>query len=388
MPTVASYCTIFLKPEMWHIYRQVTSLQRYRNVVITKTRHQEDSFPFDPVIVLGKPHKKLFKRFVLKYIQKTAPLIYRGEAEVLENALATIQPDLLHIYFGHTGVHLLPFLERSKLPCVVSFHGADVMPRADRPGYLDNLKKLLQVIPLALARSDSLAKRLIELGCPPEKIRINRTGLPLEELIFSDRSSRAGHPLRLIQACRLIEKKGLRTTIEAFAQLRRQVPDSSLIIAGDGPLRDELAALVARLGLAAYVQFTGFLDQARLREWFANSDIFVHPSEITAGSDQEGVPNSLLEAMATGLPVVATLHGGIPEAVIDGKNGLLVAERDIAAVAGAMLELANDPARRLELGRAGAQSVREKFEQRAQIERLEGFYDEAIQLVRGTGKEP
>ncbi len=381
MPKVASYCTVFLKPEMLHIYRQITGLQTYKNVVVTKTRQHGKEFPFEPVLELHKPDNKWIKRFVSKYIQKEEPFIYRGEYAVLEKALNLHQPDLLHIYFGHTGVHLLPFIEKSKLPCLVSFHGADVMPREDRPNYLTNLKKLLHVIPLVLARSESLADRLRAMGCPAEKIRINRTGIPLDQLKAVDRSTRENVPLRFIQACRLIEKKGLRTTIEAFSSVRRQLPGSTLVIAGEGPMKAELASLVAKLGLAPYVRFLGFLDQTSLREWYSNSDVFVHPSEITARSDQEGVPNSLLEAMATGLPVLATLHGGIPEAVENGKTGLLVPEKDVSALAAAMLDLGQDFSRRLSMGQAAAASVRENFEQSAQIIKLESYYDEAIQIA-------
>jgi len=376
MPTVASYCSIFLKPEMLHIYRQVTALQRYQTFILTKTRQEVATFPFDPVIELPAPRKRLLRRFVRKYLQKAPALLYRGEYDVLLDAVQTGGADLVHIYFGHTGVHLLPFIEKSGIPTLVSFHGADVMPRPDRPGYLDQLRRLLQVIPLALARSESLAARLRDLGCPPEKIRLNRTGIPLDQYSVTDRSQRPARPVRFVQACRLIEKKGLRTTIEAFAQVRRAFPESSLAIAGDGPLRGELQDLVARLGLAANLHFTGFLNQTALRELYAYSDIFVHPSEITAGSDQEGVPNSLLEAMATGLPVVATRHGGIPEAVTHGEEGFLVAEKDTASLAESMLALAADPNLRHRLGNSAAASVRKTFEQSAQIAVLESYYDE------------
>lgn len=380
MPTVASYCTVFLKPEMQHIYRQITGTKRYQNVVITKTRQHAETFPYELVSILSKSRVNLVKRFYLKYLRRLHSLVYRGEFEVLQNALEAIRPDVLHIYFGHSAVHLSPFLELTNLPYVVSFHGADVMPRSDRPGYTEKLKNLLQVIPLVLARSESLATRLKNLGCPPEKIRINRTGIPLDYFKLVDRSSRVSQPLRFIQACRLIEKKGLTTTIAAFALARKQLPGSILVIAGEGPLHSQLAQQVAQLGLAPYVQFIGFLDQAALREWYANSDIFVHPSEITAASDQEGVPNSLLEAMATGLPVLSTLHGGIPEAVENGVTGWLVPEKDVAALAEKMIRLGVDSAERATMGRAGADSVRMNFEQTAQIAQLESYYDEAIRI--------
>ena len=384
MPTVASYCTVFLKPEMLHIYRQVTGTKRYRNFVITKDRQQEKQFPFEAVSILSKPSRNFVKHLISKHLKGRSSFEYRGERAILDKVLSGIQPDIIHVYFGHTGLHLLPFLEQVQIPCVVSFHGADVMPRSDRPGYLENLKKLLQVIPLVLVRSESLAMRLQEMGCPESKIRINRTGIPLDALPFVDRSARTAAPVRFIQACRLIEKKGLRTTIMAFAIARKELSGSSLVIAGEGPLREEIVKMIAQMGLAPYVQLVGFLDQATLREWFSTSNIFVHPSEMTDASDQEGVPNSLLEAMATGLPVLATRHGGIPEAVVHGETGLLVDEKDVTGLAAAMTELGTDPVKRLEMGRKGSQFVRENFAQDVQVARLEGFYDEAIALNKGA----
>lgn len=145
-------------------------------------------------------------------------------------------------------------------------------------------------------------------------------------------------------------------------------------------MRAELESLAASLGIAGAVTFAGFLPQSELRELYATSHIFVHPSETPPNLDQEGVPNSMLEAMATGLPVAATRHGGIPEAVADGVSGLLVAERDSGALADALFRLATTPGLAAELGRGAAQGVREDFEQASAIARLEGFYDEAIAL--------
>lgn len=382
MPTVASYCTVFLKPEMLHIYRQVTGLQRYDTFVVTKERMHKETFDFDDVMLLDPPRNNFLKRFIRKYLQNKEPLIYRGEFDRLMKVIGHRKPDLMHIYFGHTGVHLLPFIRESRLPCVVSFHGADVMPRKDRPGYEATLRKLLHVIPLALARSESLSERLRLYGCPPEKIRINRTGIPLEHFTIVDRSANREGGLRIVQACRLIEKKGLQTSLRAFAEVVREFHHAHFDIAGEGPLRETLESLAAQLGIAEKVRFLGFLDQEQLRQLYADGDVFLHPSEITAGSDQEGVPNSMLEAMATGLPVVATLHGGIPEAVRSGVDGLLVPERNVPALAAALTEMLQSTERRLAMGKSAAEAVRSKFDQATQIARLEECYDEVLAMSR------
>jgi colanic acid/amylovoran biosynthesis glycosyltransferase len=187
-PIVASYCTTFLKPEMRHIYRQVTGLQRYDTVVLTRERLEAEQFPFSDVEVIPRARKNFLKRFYLKYIRRLPPVYYRGELQVLIKLLKRRPVDLMHIYFGHTGVHLLPLVEEWPQPCVVSFHGMDIQPRPQQQGYDEQMQRLLQTVPLVLARSRSLMDRLEQLGCPADKLRLNRTGIPLEQ--FPSLSSR------------------------------------------------------------------------------------------------------------------------------------------------------------------------------------------------------
>jgi colanic acid/amylovoran biosynthesis glycosyltransferase len=128
------------------------------------------------------------------------------------------------------------------------------------------------------------------------------------------------------------------------------------------------------------VHFVGFLSQPRLLDLYASSHLFLHPSEISANQDQEGVPNSVLEAMATGLPVVATRHGGIPEAVDHGRTGLLVAEEDHLGLANAMQEIIRSPGLLRQMGARAHSTVVDRFEQDVQIDHLESFYEEAISM--------
>ena len=180
--------------------------------------------------------------------------------------------------------------------------------------------------------------------------------------------------IRLVQACRLVRKKGLGTSLEAFAKLAPRYPKMTFTIAGSGPMEPDLRGAAERLGIADRVLFAGFLDQAALRELFAKAHVFLHPSE-TVNGDTEGVPNGLLEAMATGLPVVATRHGGIPEAVEEGVGGLLCAERDAAGIAAAVERLAADPALYSAVAKAGAASVNDRFSREAVGRLLRGLYD-------------
>ena len=377
---VASYCFRFLKSEMLHIYRQVKALRGVDTFVVTKEVQNAERFPFDAIEIIPKRRTNLLVHGWLKFVERRPPIVYRGEYQTLDSLLERHGADLMHIYFGHTGVHLLPFIEQWDKPCVVSFHGADVAQKPEIKDYPAKLRRLFKAVPLVFARSQSLVDRLVHLGCPPEKLRINRTGIPLNEFPFVDREPPRDGKWRVVQACRLIPKKGVATSLRAFAIFKKDNPGAEFFIAGKGPLQSELEMLAGGLGILRDVHFVGFLPQPKLLELYASSHLFLHPSEISPNQDQEGVPNSVLEAMATGLPVVATRHGGIPEAVDHGRTGFLVAEEDHVGLANAMQLITSSPASLKQMGERAHAAVVERFGQDAQIDQLESFYEEAITM--------
>jgi colanic acid/amylovoran biosynthesis glycosyltransferase len=378
---VASYCTTFLKREMLHIYRQVSALHNYRTFVMAKALQNSDRFPFSDIELIPQPHMNPLRHGWLKFVERRPPIVYRGEYQMLASLLERRGADLMHIYFGHTGVHLLPFIERWNKPCLVSFHGADVALKKDIRDYGAKLKRLFQAVPLVLARCQSLADRLVSLGCPPERLRISRTGLPLQEFPFVRREAPVDGRWHFLQACRLIPKKGVATTLCAFAIFQKEFPRAELSIAGKGPLQAHLEELAEELGISAKVHFHGFVSQSELKDLYAASHLFIHPSETPPDQNQEGIPNSVLEAMSTGLAVLGTRHGGIPEAVEHGRGGLLVEERDFEALAIAMKGVARSANAFREMGLLGSEFAAANFEQSAQIRQLESFYDEAVALA-------
>ena len=377
-PVAAQYVVTFLKPEMLHIYRQITALRAFRPVVFCQKREQAEKFPFDEIVVLPKPRTHQLRRFVQKQLLDRPITIYRSEARRILATLEEKRAQLLHIYFGHIGVHLLPLLEICPLPVVVSFHGADAQIDLHKPAHLARTRRMLERATLLLVRSESLTARLMALGVPREKIRLHRTGIPLDEIHFTQRTAPADAAWHCVQACRLIAKKGLATSLRAFAEFAREFPRATFTIAGEGPQLPELQALAAALGVAGRVSFPGFLPQEELRALDPAAHLFLHPSELGPDGDQEGVPNAMLEAMASGLPVVATHHGGIPEAVQHGISGLLTPERDAAALAQSLLALARDPARYAAMSAAAAKRVAAEFEINAQAHALEAIYREAL----------
>jgi colanic acid/amylovoran biosynthesis glycosyltransferase len=248
----------------------------------------------------------------------------------------------------------------------------------EKPAYRAATKEMLEAVRLVLVRSESLGRALVEIGCPAGKIRIQHTGIPVDDIPFREREWPDPGAWKFVQACRLIEKKGLRMSLRAFAKFAASHPAATFTIAGEGPLRNELGRVAAELGVAEKVFFPGFISQNQLRELFYQSHIFLHPSEVGGDGNQEGVPNSMLEAMASGLPVFATEHGGIPEAIEHGTSGILVKESDHEALARALLDAVAHPDQLSAMARKGAEAVRQKFEQAAQTRKLEDYYFEAI----------
>ncbi len=359
---------------MLHIYRQITGLKRCVPVVIAQKRENATRYPFEPLHIVARPRRHFLRRFWFRQLRDKPWQISDAEVSELLSVLSETRARLLHIYFGHIGVHLLPLIRAWKNPAIVSFHGADVIVDMNKPAYREATLRMLDAVTLVLVRSESLRQAVIDLGCDPAKIEIQRTGIPVEEFPFRDRDVPKNGEWQLVQAGRLIEKKGLPVTLRAFSTFLKLYPNATLTIAGEGPSLSELQKFAGELGIADRVSFTGFLSQEQLREIYYRSHIFVHPSQTGRDGNQEGVPNSMLEAMATGLPVFATEHGGIPEAIENGVSGVLVPEGDDKALARALLNAAQDPGFLSQIARIGAEAVRRNFDRAAQAQRLEDIY--------------
>jgi len=371
---------------MLHIYRQITSLKRVRPVVLAQKRENEGRFPFQDIRVVKKPAWHFLRRIWFKQIVDRPWQISAGEVRQIERALTESDAQLLHIYFGHIAVLLRPLIRHWPKRTIVSFHGADVLIDMQKPAYRRATEEMLALVRRVLVRSETLREAVIDLGCAPEKIEVQRTGIPLNQFPFKERSAPGNGEWQLLQAGRLIEKKGLKTALRAFAKFRKEFPSAKLTIAGEGSQLDELRSFARELQIASSVDFGGFVSQEKLRELFCSSHLFLHPSETAPDGNQEGVPNSMLEAMSTGLPVFATRHGGIPEAVEHNISGILVEERDYESLGDALIDCAKDSVRLAAMGRAASESVAKNFNQAEQTRRLEGIYLRLIASVTSSSR--
>ena len=281
--------------------------------------------------------------------------------------------DAIHCEFGPMGRIMLEVIDAGIVsgPMSVAFYGYDITRETQKHG--DRVyDRLFERASLLLPNSRYLATRLLKAGAPPEKVRVHRLGIRLEDFPFVDRGGRSGPPV-LLAVGRLVEKKGFEHLVRAM----RLAGDRSVFraqIVGDGPLRTALEDLVESTGLSDRVEFLGWRTGREVSELMAEADLFVAPSVTARDGDMEGMPLVITEAMATGLPTIGSRHSGIPEVVMDGENGLIVEERDEQGLADA-LAFFSDPARRMQAA-SGARRIAEGwFDSRKQGDELVGLLD-------------
>lgn len=247
--------------------------------------------------------------------------------------------DVFIAHFGPAGVTAAKLRElgviRGKIATI--FHGIDISSREVLNHYTPEYQHLFHRGDLMLPVSDLWAERLKNMGCPPEKIAVSRMGVDMTR--FTHRPVKApATPLQIISVARLTEKKGLHVAIEACRQLKAQGVAFRYRILGIGPWERRLRTLIEQYQLNDVIEMPGFKPSHDVKAMLDEADVFLLPSITGADGDMEGIPVALMEAMAVGLPVVSTVHSGIPELVEAGKSGWLVPENDAQALA-ARLEI-------------------------------------------------
>ena len=373
-PLIFSYCATFLPREMLHVYRQVTGVSRFENWVLTRTRANPASFPYSRLLVLNKHPFRALRRLWYRAQSRAVPLHASEVSQALVWA-AEHRARLLHIYLGSEALRALPLLRAFPGARIVSFHGADLSHEFTPADYA----KLWPQADLFLCRSESLRRDLLVKGCPADRIRLNFTGVPLPENALP-RVAPVGRPVRLLQVCRFIDKKGLDVTIHAARRLLDQGVPMQLVLAGAGPAEANLRQLTEQLGLIDEVRFAGFTSGEALAQLYRESDLFLHPSRETSRGDREGIPNSILEAMAHALPVISTQHSGIPEAITHGVNGLLLEAAKPDLLASAILSLLRDQSLFGRISAGARHRIETSFSTEKCIEQLEKHYEEALAM--------
>ncbi len=335
------------------------------NQVIGLLERGHDVYIFAEKSELAKVHENVYKYDLLKRV-------YYNEFPKDINEF-----DLVLCQFGVCGIEYLEKTKDLNLPAklVTFFRGYDISEYIkDNRNCYDELFKRGDYF---MSNCEFFRKRCIELGCPPEAIQVCYSSIDCELFSYCERSFDMHESIRIITAGRLTKKKGIEDSIHAVAKALEKYPNIEYIIAGSGYLKDSLEELVKQLGIEKNVIFTGGYSSNDLAKLLATGHIFLGPSVTSPDADQDAIPNTLKEAMATGLPVISTNHGGIPEMVIDGVNGLLVEEHDIEGLTEKIMYLIEHPLVCQSLGKEGRKTVVQNFE----INHINKFFVDRIEAI-------
>ncbi|MBP1990981.1 glycosyltransferase [Paenibacillus eucommiae] len=344
----------YLPPSETFIYEELKNIKSFEPIVFTRKKMNLNRFPFSRIKRL--PHKPthIARKFKEKKIR------------------------LIHARFGNAGVNLMGVKRRLRIPMVTSFHGFDLPAKRSRHNtYQRKLPMLFRIGDIFTVPSRQMEKQLIRWGCPGHKIRVMYSGIDLKKFAYVPRESKTGH-ITIIAVGRLHKKKGFRYLLHAFKKVHAKHPSVRLIIVGDGDERGNLKRRISALKLNKCVRLTGLVAHHQLSGLLNRADIFCLPSVTTNDGNHEGIPNAIKEAMAIGLPIVSTRHGGIPELVTDGQEGLLVPEKNVDMLAKKLKYLIEHPSLWKEMGSKGREKVENQFNSAKQVRSLEAIYKELI----------
>lgn len=305
---------------------------------------------------------------------------------LLRRTLGADEATLLHSHFGDWGWSNVDRARRSGVRHVVTFYGYDVsrLPYVD-VRWRERYRTLFETADLFLCEGPHLAKCLVDLGCPPSKVKVHHLGINLDRIAYRARVWHPGEPLKVLIAGTFFEKKGIPIAIRALGRIRQRTP-LEIVIIGDSNSQERsliekryIADAITESGLSIVTRLLGFQSHEVLLRTAHDCHIFLSPSVTASDGDTEGgAPVSVIEMAATGMPVVSTKHCDIPEVLEDGVSGLLAQERDVDGLEERLCWLIDNPDRWAPMVAAARRHIEREFDAVAQGTRLAGIYESVI----------
>lgn len=322
---------------------------------------------------LMKSKLDIFIYLIQKRIFKQTNISVRNKA--LINYFQTKKIDVVLAEYGMVGASVYEACKAANVPLIIHFHGADAHHQPTVNKYIERYKKAFQYASSIVCVSKYMFDAIVKLGAPPEKIILNPYGVNLTKFKIGEKPDEGQ---TLFYVGRFVEKKSPLTLVKAFGIAKKQVPNAKLIMAGEGPLLQASKDLAEELRLTAAIDFPGIYTHEQVQKQMQNSCAFVQHSVVAPDGDCEGTPNSILEASASGLPVISTYHAGIKEAVIHGETGLLCEEHDVENFASNMITILKDLNFAKKLGAKGAEHIQLNYDLKQRIAVLDKVIENAI----------
>jgi glycosyltransferase involved in cell wall biosynthesis len=297
--------------------------------------------------------------------------------------LRSLNASVAHVHFGTDLVALWPMLNQLDMPIFTTLHGYDINTHAEhwRRSWRASRKYPQRLLAISrdprvrfVAVSEAIKRRAIEFGLPEERIFVRYIGVDTEQFAPSGTPMR-NRPRRILFVGRMVEKKGPSILIQAFAEVRRQVPDAELVMIGDGPLLPSCRALAESLQVP--VQFLAAVPNSQVQQEMGQARVFCLPSITAANGDAEGLGIAIVEAQAAGVPVVTSARGGAGEAIEDGVTGFAFAESDVGALSASLIRLLRDDDLVTEMSAAGRARACRLFDLQKCTGQLESLYDQS-----------
>jgi glycosyltransferase involved in cell wall biosynthesis len=364
MPNVLIFKETLLPPSETFILAQMGALTRFSPYLVGLEPTSEGLPLDDPPLLLSR-RVSIAADLRAKVYRRTA------FAPLFHQRVRHLRADLIHAHFASGGKTLLPLHKLLRLRLVVTLHGGSDVP-IQKPK-MGIYRELAEKADLFLCVSDFIRKQAIEAGFPPEKLLVHYIGV--DRTLFFPPAAAPDNDCVLFVG-RLVEMKGCEYLIRAMRVVQACRPAAELTIVGDGPLRPYLERLAKELRVQC--KFMGVQSTAIIRQLLRKSRLLSLPSVTTADGQVEGLGIALLEAQAMGVPVVSTLHAGIPEAVADGVTGILAPERDSEKLAAAILRLLEDRDLWQRYSQATQAHIDRQFDLHKQTALLEDIYAEQI----------
>jgi colanic acid/amylovoran biosynthesis glycosyltransferase len=366
----------WLAVTMTWIYTQLRSVNTFSHIILAGEISNIDQFPWDPIYSYpNKVHGSLIKAG-----RKIGIRIHpRG----YKNAIEEHTPKLLHSHFGNRGWYDIPYANKYNLRHVITYYGSDIsMVPHKSVVWRSRYHELFRHADLFLCEGPHMGKCLIELGCPEEKVKVQRLGIELKNIPFQPRQYKSGDEIKILIASTFREKKGIPYALRAIAEVRKKFPKIKITIIGDSTPwkpdeveKKKILDVIKEKNLESVITMMGFQPYPVLIAQAYRHHIFLAPSITASNGDTEGgAPVSLIEMAASGMPVVSTLHCDIPQVFDKRSADLLSQERNVYELVEKLEWLMDNPDCWYEILAANRRHVETNFNSTIQADKLTNIY--------------